>query len=385
MDEFSDVGDEFGYNYDINIKKAAAWVQAVIKFNKIDFFIAGEHSYTEFYRTGNAKVGLFPDDSYGKSAKQRFYNYTAKAGITYKIDGRNYIFVNGAYLTRAPFFENAYIAPRTRDLVQDNLTNEKIHTAEAGYVLNAPKIKARLTGYYTQIEDQMNVLTFYHDEYRNFVNYAISGIDKQHFGGEFGVDAKIYKGLSLNATAAVGRFYYTSRQNATVTVDNSATLVSKDLIYSQNYRLPTPQEAYSIGLDYRSPKYWFLNVNFNYFDNMWFDFNPLRRTESAVSGVDPSSPLWGQIIGQDKLKSQYTLDAFAGYSWRMNNKFNNLKKATYIVFNVGVNNILNNQSIVTGGYEQLRFDFAEKNVNKFPSRRFYAYGINYFASIGLRF
>ena len=379
------VGDEFGYNYDINIKKAAAWVQAVIKFNKIDFFIAGEHSYTEFYRTGNAKVGLFPDDSYGKSAKQRFYNYTAKAGITYKIDGRNYIFVNGAYLTRAPFFENAYIAPRTRDLVQDNLTNEKIHTAEAGYVLNAPKIKARLTGYYTQIEDQMNVLTFYHDEYRNFVNYAISGIDKQHFGGEFGVDAKIYKGLSLNATAAVGRFYYTSRQNATVTVDNSATLVSKDLIYSQNYRLPTPQEAYSIGLDYRSPKYWFLNVNFNYFDNMWFDFNPLRRTESAVSGVDPSSPLWGQIIGQDKLKSQYTLDAFAGYSWRMNNKFKNLKKATYIVFNVGVNNILNNQSIVTGGYEQLRFDFAEKNVNKFPSRRFYAYGINYFASIGLRF
>ncbi|HMU24125.1 MAG TPA: hypothetical protein PKD97_03635, partial [Ferruginibacter sp.] len=63
----------------------------------------------------------------------------------------------------------------------------------------------------------------------------------------------------------------------------------------------------------------------------------------------------------------------------------NLKKATYIVFNVGVNNILNNQSIVTGGYEQLRFDFAEKNVNKFPSRRFYAYGINYFASIGIRF
>ncbi|HRD44671.1 MAG TPA: TonB-dependent receptor, partial [Ferruginibacter sp.] len=162
-------------------------------------------------------------------------------------------------------------------------------------------------------------------------------------------------------------------------------VISKDLIYSENYRLPTPQEAYSIGLDYRSPKYWFLNVNFNYFDNMWFDFNPLRRTASAVSGVDPSSPLWNEIIGQDKLKAQYTLDAFAGYSWRMNNKFKNLKKATYIVFNVGVNNILNNQSIVTGGYEQLRFDFAEKNVNKFPSRRFYAYGINYFASIGIRF
>jgi outer membrane receptor protein involved in Fe transport len=110
----------------------------------------------------------------------------------------------------------------------------------------------------------------------------------------------------------------------------------------------------------------------------------LRRTEAAVSGVDQADPLWNNILGQERLKKQYTLDAFAGYSWLMNNKFK-MKKRTFLVFNVGVNNILNNKDIVSGGFEQLRFDFAEKNVNKFPARRFYAYGINYFASIGLRF
>lgn len=378
------VDDKFGYNYDIDIKRAAVWAQTIVKFRKVDFFVSAEHSYTNFFRTGNARVGLFPENSYGKSKVQNFYNYTFKGGATYKIDGRNYLFANAAYMTRAPFFENAFIAPRTRDAVQDDLTSEKITSAEAGYVWNAPKIKVRLTGYYTQMRDQMNVLTFYHDEYRNFVNYAISGIDKDHYGVEFGVDAKIYKGLSLNAGASVGRYYYTSRQNATVTVDNSAAIVSKDLIYSNNYRVPTPQEAYTIGLDYRSPKFWFLNVNFNYFDNMWLDYNPLRRTEGAVSGVDPADPLWNTILGQEKLKSQYTLDAFAGYSWLMNNKFK-MKRRTFLVFNVGVNNILNNKDIVSGGFEQLRFDFAEKNVNKFPARRFYAYGLNYFASIGLRF
>lgn len=379
------VGDKFGYNYDIDIKKAAVWAQTIVKFRKVDFFISAEHSYTNFFRTGNVRVGLFPENSYGKSKVQNFYNYTFKGGATYKIDGRNYLFANGAYMTRAPFFENAFIAPRTRDAIQDDLTSEKITSAEAGYVLNAPKLKVRLTGYYTQMRDQMNVLTFYHDEYRNFVNYAISGIDKDHYGVEFGVDAKIYKGLSLNAGASVGRYYYTSRQNATVTVDNSAAIVSKDLIYSDNFRVPTPQEAYTIGLDYRSPKFWFLNVNFNYFDNMWLDYNPLRRTEGAVSGVNPSDPLWNTILGQEKLKSQYTLDAFAGYSWLMNNRFKNMKRRTFLVFNVGVNNILNNKDIVSGGFEQLRFDFAEKNVNKFPARRFYAYGLNYFASIGIRF
>ena len=79
------------------------------------------------------------------------------------------------------------------------------------------------------------------------------------------------------------------------------------------------------------------------------------------------------------------MDAFAGYSWRMNNRFHHLKKATFLVFNVGVNNILDNRDIVSGGYEQLRFDFAEKNTDKFPAKQFYAYGINFFASIGLRF
>ena len=379
------VGDRLGYNYDIDIKRAAIWAQTVVKFNKVDFFLSAEHSYTQFFRTGNAKVGLFPNNSFGKAKTQNFYNYTFKGGATYKIDGRNYLFANGAYMTRAPFFENAYIAPRTRDAVQDDLRSEKIMSGEAGYVLNAPKLKVRLTGFYTTIEDQMNVLTFYHDEYRNFVNYAISGIDKLHYGAEFGVDAKIYKGLSLNAGASIGRYYFTSRQNATVTVDNSSALVSKDLIYSENYRVPTPQEAYTIGLDYRSPKFWFLNVNFNYFDNMWLDYNPLRRTVAAVNGMDINDPLRAEILGQERLQSQYTLDAFAGYSWLMNNKFKSLKKRHFLVFNLGVNNILNNQNIVSGGFEQLRYDFAGKDVDKFPARRFYAYGINFFASVGLRF
>ena len=378
-------GDKLGYNYDIDIKKAAVWAQAIVKFNKIDFFVSAEHSFSSFFRTGNVRTGLFPNNSYGKSKVYNFYNYTFKGGATYKMDGRNYFFANAAYMTRAPFFENAYIAPRTRDAVQDDLTSEKITSAEAGYVLNAPKLKVRLTGFITQMNNQMNVLTFYHDGYRNFVNYAISGIDKLHFGGEFGIDAKIYKGLSLNAGASVGRYRFTSRQTGTVTVDNSATLISKDIVYAKNYNIPTPQEAYTIGLDYRSPKFWFVNVNFNYFDNMWLDFNPLRRTGTSVEGLPADDPLRAEILSQERLQSQYTLDAFAGYSWLMNNRFKSLKKRHFLVFNVGVNNILNNQDIVSGGFEQLRFDVGGLNVDKFPPRRFYAYGINFFASIGLRF
>ncbi|HMX38508.1 MAG TPA: TonB-dependent receptor, partial [Ferruginibacter sp.] len=378
-------GDKFGYNYDLNIKRGSAWLQGVFKFRKIDLFVATEHSYTSFYRFGNVKTGLFPNNSYGKSATYNFYNSSIKGGITYKIDGRNYLFANGSYGSRAPFFENAFIAPRTRDFVQDNLKSEEFLTTEAGYVMNAPKLKIRATGYFTQFKNQLDVLTFYHDEFRNFVNYAISNIGRIHMGIEFGAEAKIYKGLSINAAAAIGKYYYNTRQEATVTIDNSAAVASKETVYSKNFYVPTPQQAFTIGLDYRSPQFWFITANFNYFDKMYLSMNPIRRTANAVDGVTEGSELWHQIIDQTKLKSQYTVDVFGGYSWLMNRKFHNLKKRTFLVFNVGVNNILNNQKIVSGGFEQLRFDFAGKNVNKFPERRFYAYGINYFASVGIRF
>jgi hypothetical protein len=61
------------------------------------------------------------------------------------------------------------------------------------------------------------------------------------------------------------------------------------------------------------------------------------------------------------------------------------KRNTFLVFNVGVNNILDNQNLITGGFEQLRFDYEGKNVDKFPARLFYGFGVNYFASATFRF
>ena len=107
-------GDKFGYDYNINISRASGWAQGVFKFSKIDFFLAGSVSYTQFHRDGNTKNGLFPDNSKGKGIENEVTNYAGKAGITYKIDGRNYIFANGSYQTRAPYFENVYVSPRTK-------------------------------------------------------------------------------------------------------------------------------------------------------------------------------------------------------------------------------------------------------------------------------
>jgi hypothetical protein len=379
-------GDRFGYNYEMHINRAATWAQGVFKYNKIDLFLAGELSYTRFWREGLVRNGLFPDNSFGKSNVNKFLNYALKGGITYKIDGRNYLYANGSVMTRPPFFENVYIAPRTRDFQQQDIQNVEVTSFEAGYILNAPKLKLRFNGYYTASNNDYNVMTFFHDDFRNFVNYALSNIDRIHFGGEFGFEAKLTSSLSLNGAAALGRYYFNSRQEAIITLDNRATLVGTETIYSKNYRVPsTPQEAYSLGLNYRSPKFWYVSLTGSYFDQMWLDFNPIRRTATAIDGLEPKTELWNSILGQTQWEPQFTLDFFGGYSWKLPRRWEINGKNTFLVFNMGVNNILNNKEIITGGFEQLRFDFDDRNVNKFPPRLFYAYGANYFASVTLRF
>lgn len=385
INHIAKVGDIYGYNYDISINKVSAWSQAVFKFNKVDFFVAGELSNTQFWRTGRFKNGLFPNNSFGKSTVNNFTNYAVKGGVTYKVDGRNYFYVNAAYLTKAPFFDNVYVSARTRNVQQDNVKSDNTKTIDGGYVLNAPKLKIRLTGYYTEFKNQLNVRSFYSDEYQNLVNYALNNIDKLHFGGEFGFEAKVLPNLTVNGAAAIGQYYYNSRQNAITTLDNDASILRRDTVYNLNYRVGgTPQEAYSLGFTYRSPKYWLVSLTTNYFDQMWLDINPIRRTYAAVEGIAPKSNLWNQILQQQQLSSQFTVDFFGSYSWKLPRKWG-FKKPAFLVFNAGVSNLLNNKNIITGGYEQLRFDFAERNVNKFPAKYYYAYGANYFLSATLRF
>ena len=50
-----------------------------------------------------------------------------------------------------------------------------------------------------------------------------------------------------------------------------------------------------------------------------------------------------------------------------------------------VNNLTNNQNFITNGFEQRRFDFDERRIDKFQNKYFYGFGTNYFAMISFIF
>ena len=88
-------------------------------------------------------------------------------------------------------------------------------------------------------------------------------------------------------------------------------------------------------------------------------------------------------IEQQKGKGGFMLDASVGRSLRLGH-------GRQLSINLSVTNLLNNQKIVTGGYEQSRSDvtssgnFRAYRFSQNP-KKFYAYGINGMLNIGYKF
>lgn len=372
------VGDEFGYNYNLHTNNAKVYGLGKFFTPKADFYVAGSIGGTQMYRDGLYRNGRYPDNSLGKSEVKNFLTYGIKAGVTYKYSGHHYFTINTALMTNAPMTSNSFLSPNISNRYVPNLETSMTFSGDLTYTYKGERVSGRVTAYQTNFFNETDLLSFYHDEYQTYVYMNLTGVNKVHQGVEIGVDVKATKTISLIAGANIGNYRYISRPTAHISFDNLSKPDTTELIYCKYFYVPgTPQITTTGGLKYNHPKYWFFNLNVNYFDKIYLDFYPERRTQLAIENLGPGDPLIEEITKQQKLDPGFTIDASLGKSWRI--------KGKTLAINIMVNNVLNNTSLITGGYEQSRFDFTGKDISKFPPKYYYAYGRNYLAMVTLNF
>ena len=391
-------GDKYGYYYRAHLLETNAWANYTWAVGGFSLGVAGSVGYSNMYREGMWRKGLFPNDSKGDSKKLDYLTYEGKLSLGYKFSGAHSIEANVGYMQQAPKFSTAFVSPRTRNTTTPGLKAEKVFAADLTYNLNLPYVKARLSGYYTTIEDQSKVISFYDDIQRSFTNFAMSGIDKRHYGVELGLSVPVWQGLSVVGALSWGDYTYTSNANFVQTVDNVDRIVLKDKVNWDGYHVESsPQLAFNIGLDYRGPRNWFAGVNFNYYDNLYLSMNPLYRTATAVkyyANVLTSNTATNdqkavaiasikKIRAQEKFDGVYTLSANVGKNWYIHRVY-------MLGFSLEVKNILNDQDIRTGGYEQMRMSKVrgtggEQIYGRFPSKYFYLFGTTYYLNVYFRF
>ncbi len=212
----------------------------------------------------------------------------------------------------------------------------------------------------------------------------MQNMNLRFIGTEIAFDYKVSHTVSITGAAALNQAFHTNRPVVQVYGDNdtSVVAVSRETYLTNYYLSVGPQSAYSLGGKYSSRHYWFGVLTFNFFDRNYIDVNPDRRTPAAIAAGIPGSAASHDVLGQQKLPAFFTADMFVYKSVLLSALFKFLPEKTFLYLSVGVNNILNNRSIKTGGFEQLRFDPAMPD--KFPPKYFIGYGRTYFANVSLK-
>ncbi len=435
-------GDKYGYDYYAHIRKGDIWANGSFTVGGFNANIALSIGAERFWREGLVRKGLFAGldedgneifykgqklttydsngnvvTSKGNSDKSDFLTYSAKLGLSYFFAGGHRISANAGYFNDAPTFAQSFISPRTRNSLIPNLSTIKTATADLNYQYSNNGYELRVTGFWTKIMDQTDMMSFYDDSQNSFTNFAMSGIDQRHAGIELGFKIPFFlQGLSFQGALSWGEYIYTSTPRMTQTIDNSSEVIydnvpvtywashpiykkykneSGSLVYEtdvngnfvveknvKHYVPSTPQLAASLGFNYRTNSYWFFDLNGHCYANSYLDMNPGYRTDMAVAGPDKKfSPVEVEYMAaQEKFDPVFLLNASVGKSWYIKRTYN-------IGFSLEVKNILNNRAVKTGGYEQTRVVKSEDNTRyyRFDSRYFYMPGTNYMLNLYFRF
>ena len=401
------VGDAYGYNYDLNAITFDGFTQFKFNYKKVDFYLGQTFSRSEYQREGNYRNGIYANNSFGKSSKAIFENFGFKGGLTYKITGKQFLDINGVYMTKAPNLRNTFSNARLNNNITPDLTSESIMGTDISYIIKAPKFKARLTGFYNKISNATQISFFYGEgifdagedgstDTDSFISEIVTGINKKHIGGEFGFEYQITSTIKATGSASYGEYTYDNNPNLKVNDDALATNANPNPVfdfgktYIKGYRLPgMPQQAYSFGLEYRDPKFWWIGANINYLADSYISISNILRTENFVVDANglgfegATEEAVRAALRQEKFDPTTLLNLVGGKSWRVgSNTFG---------FFASINNVLDYE-YKTGGFEQSRKatfpDYQADNANGTPSfgpKYFYGYGRTYFLNLYINF
>ncbi len=373
-------GDVIGYDYEIHTSEYKFWIENIWTLNKLDIHFGGQLGSMDFHRYGNYQSGLFPSNSKGASETYRTFIYDIKGGLNFKIDARNYIYANAAYGQRGPQARHGFVAPRVQNELNPYLQPWTYLSMDAGYQLRTPYVKLRIGVFQTQLKDQTTTRAFYNDLKRAFGYYMLGDLDYDLKGIEAGFEIKLNKTLNLNGGFTLGNYTLSDRPIASQIDDRSTDFIFKDeTIYAKGAAVPSmPQTCAGLGLQYNSPKYWWVRLNANVFDDIFIDFNPERRRLEAIENVPYQSELYQAILTQEEIaNTDPILNLSVGKSWRI--------QGNYLRLHLAANNLLNNKNFRTGGFEQSRFDIDTRDPDAFPPRYYYNYGTTFLGIITYQF
>ncbi|MBV8326818.1 TonB-dependent receptor, partial [Chryseobacterium sp.] len=216
--------NRLGYSNDGEVLWYSGFGQIEYSNDKLSAFLQGSVSNQAYQRIDNFIIDGSVQRNQTVNTKTGFKNllgYNIKGGVNYNIDKNNNVFGNIGYYSKQPFMNTVY--PSNQQIVNPQLTNEKIFSAEIGYGYRSAKLNANVNIYRTEWRDralrrgiQVPDVT---DAYAE-----MNGITEIHQGVEVDATYKATNFLELNGMFSWGDYYYNGNATGTTFDGNNQPL-----------------------------------------------------------------------------------------------------------------------------------------------------------------
>lgn len=209
------VGDIVYRNYDGHTNQEGLYGQLEYTGldDKLSALVAGSVSQTGYQLINN----FYYDKEHAKTPTQSFFGGTIKAGVNYNIDRHNNVFINGGYISRAPFMSyGVFLNPATSTAINPNPKNSKIASLEVGYGFHSPMFSANVNAYFTKWMDKCDKTTTRSGDIQQgplagqkYV-FNMSGVNARHMGVEVNAKFVPFGWMEFDGMISLGNWQWDS-------------------------------------------------------------------------------------------------------------------------------------------------------------------------------
>ena len=371
-------------------------------FAKWKGFISGKYYITSYVREGMFENERYPENSLGLSKPVEFESFGFKSGLSYELTKRHRIEGNAYYSFRPQVLANVFINPRENNNIVDKISDELVYSTDLSYRFDLPSLSGRITGYYTRFRRTTDINFFFVDSGigSDFVQQVLSGADKLHTGIECGLSFMPSSSITISAAASVSKYVYASNPAISINFDTAGPeeeLINikgeEDLGFAEIKDLNLargPAQAISLGVNYRNPKFWWIETTLNRLAENYVSLSPITRTasfrldpESGIPFPNATEVNIKKMLHQQPLPEVYLLNLTCGKSWIWGKK--------YVSLFLSISNLLDTE-YKSGGYEQSRNgNFGQIRRDRLSGRPSFGpkywlgYGRTYFLNFSVNF
>ncbi len=344
-------GDIIRVNNNSIINFAGAYAQLLYDGPKLNGYFS-VNGNSNFYK----RIDRFNYVNNTKSDLISKPGFDFRGGLAYNINASHKLYINGAYLSKAPYFK--YVFGNFTNLPVQNLENEKVTTAEAGYMFNKGGWYISAGAYYTLWKNVSMLSNEYIQLEDNKQTRAmVNGLNALHKGLEATVSYQWQNNIKLGLFGMLADYRWQNDVQATL-FNNNNVPVDTVHVYASGLRVGgTAQRQAGATLEF--PLISFINIKAEWiwFGRLYANFDPVNRNNPS----DREQPY--------RLPSYNVVNMYVNIPFKAGTKYGN--------FNLGLYNMLNEHYITTGQ------DGQDHTLNTFTG--FWSEGFIINAKLSFRF